>query len=1707
MKREYGLLLTGIILLSGVILWIGMQRADFELTEKAIPPGSRTLTIRLRAPVTDPQKVSFSLDPEVPVVGLRRLGEDALLLLLGSPLEAGMRYTLRAEGGLSGSVRLQVEPLRMRFLPAVFQGPGNEPALLLTGNAPLPASEVSLRDEKGKPVPVQAVALSEREVLYLLKASVSAVEIPSIQNRGQALQGGKLDVSPAPFQIRESITDEQNGRLYVRLRFSHWVEGHLQKAAEYITIGEGIPFTMEARGIDLYLYPETRPATSFRVEVRAGFPGSGETSLPETQRLLLSPPGKSRFAWYQPYVHFAPQGTPLLFHADPSSQVEIQIWRILPQNVRLFFRQKAENMWMAYTDESTWWDGGWGGWWGEAELATYAEPVRRGKLPVSLLRSVKRGSETLYAIGGDLPPGIYAVEIQSGWETIRNWFVVSSYGLIARRGIEGVHVWAVRYHSQEPLSGVAVELWGPAGQLLRRATTDRQGYALLPVEGTLEPEGVHAVWSSEVTYLPLRGLRPGRWTFETGGINPQEAGLMVYFAAPRTLYRPGETIEIAGALRTSRLQYPTDLLQVWGRLRNPLGQVVWSGAIACRKDKSWSWSYPLPLTAPTGDYALEILTKDDGDIIGTLPIQVEAFRPERLDIQLRGAPADAEIRFAVRVSYLYGAPGGGLAGEVEARWKPLAPPGEEGYIWLPAIPEDKLRPWSPLTVRTDARGEAQGRLAIPRGYGYGEVRIQAAFTDDEGRPGKARAGIPCMTQPYLVGIRKIPSYVQGGRMLTVPLRILRTADLKVAPEAVSVRAEVIEKQYEPLLVEMPWGGFRQEYRPVERLFYRGMLELRNGEGALTFTPQRGEYEIRIWAPEQAFPTTCTVEAWDWGGESLLLSDPEGGIEIRPQKPVYQVGEKARLLLKLPMQGPVLLTVEREEVFHSQWIASRGDAIEVEVPIKAEQLPGVYIHAMALHGDGAPFRVSRGLLYLPVQDPATRIQVQVEAPERALPGSHFTVQVKSNAPKARLFLAGVDVGALPLQRNDTKDPHDFFYQKRAHTIRVSEQFPYAAPWSAGIVGGGEGAGVEPAEEGLLSERSEKVVSFFWHEIMTDRNGEASVSVQVPAFSGRLRWRAYLLEEKRFGMGEAFTTVAAPVVARLSLPLAMSEGDEVDLALTLQNTTDAPQSGQWRLDIKGEGLRFSAQAGTFTLPAGGRASTPLRVQAVAPLGKVQVHLSLQGRLMQEQEVLLRPPTGVQRKVTLHVLQPGEQISIPDPSADMVRHRARLIGGSVPVVEYVGALWNLMHFPHGCAEQITSQAFASLTAGPWLEKVVGLSPDTQKVHVREALRRLGSYQTGDGGFGYWGGDAADPWLSVYVMHFLLEAKLAGYTEAEPLYERALQRERELLALSPPESRTQAYRALLLARALGTKVRAAFPSITDINVIKDPVIRVLWRGAFAQAGLPLPESPATLPVVTRQHGGELISPTRELALMLYAESFVPADRRSPLLGAARSQLLGDIRHLSTHEMSWLLLALRQMGESAPVQAEVRRGGTSRTYTGELWAETWSGGELTVLNTGQVPLYVAYVVEGVPARPVAPVSAGFRLRSGVRPEGAKLLVSGGQARWTVDVEVMPEVPLPLENVALTLPIPAGWLVESLRQSDEKVLTIYGAEIIHTDQRDDRLHLYLTLRERKVRLELPVRVFLAGRYQLPAFSLLAMYEPTLYATTAVQTLRVEAPPQ
>lgn len=1737
MRRKW-LILFGVVIGVGALVWVWFWGSvDFRVEgpKEGLLPGTRLVTIVLKKPLSEAVELSeapFAVEPGVPVVGWQRAGAERVFLLLGQPLQAGQRYTVRAlpSSGLSGQVKVQVQPLTLTVAPVAYWGAEGTPALLLQANGELSVDRLStvirLRSPEKNAIPFQAVSLSPREALLVLEGRVEKAEVPPVREGSYWVRGAQLSWSDTlPFEVREVVVERQEEGWRIRVRCSHWIEG-LPALEKYLRLEGGEPFTLQVRGIDAYVYPVRLPKGVFRLEVLAGFPGAGK-ALTQSETFQLASPANSPLAWVRPTVHALPVGTPLLFRAGETKEVRMEVWRILPQNVRLFFAQVVERGtgWMTYTKSEE--DYGWGyfPWW--AQLKDYGELLYDRSVSLDALpKRVERG-ETWYGMGHDWSPGVYWVKLEGGSRTISTWVVVGEYGLLARRGKRLLTIWAVSHREKAPLSGVVVEVWGPAGQRLGVARTDRNGQATLPLPPDAEPVGVWSQWEGQPSYLPLAGLYPGRWSFETQGTDPEAVPFLVYLQPGRTLFRPGDTLRIAGFLRTPDLRYPAHptALRLRGELTGPQGKPVWQGTLSCDEKAAWQWQYPLPLAAATGPYRFSLYRSKGGEEekLAELSLAVEFFRPERLAVDMLARREGPSVRLQVQASYLYGAPAAGLSGEVSAAWQPTAPddPQSQGYLWTIQVPDSARKAWereASRTLQLSSEGTAAPLVPLPVGWGYGTLAFSARILDDEGRPNRGVATLACLTQPVLVGLQRLPRYLQAGEPITLSLRALSGEPLRPHTDPLSVRVEVWHRAYMPYVTES-WWGYEWHYRPVEKLYLRTRLALEGGKAEWAFTPREaGEYEVRIWAPQQVYPLSQTVEVWGWGG-GQLQGDPEGHVEITPQALPVKVGQKARFLIKAPLPGRLLVSVERGQVLHSEWLTVTEQTAELSLSVKEAWFPGAYLHVVAFHSaEGAllPFPISRGMVYIPVEQEGRRLQPVIQAPAQALPGQEIEVTVTGLPPKAQVVLAGVDKGILSLQPQDVGDPYEAFYGRRAYGLSVYEHFPYVPVWGPSIVGGD--AGEEAAQS--LREAKETILAFLWGPLEADARGRISVKVRLPAFTGQIRWRAYALTENAFGMGEAFTRVSTPVVARVALPFFLSQGDQLEVPLTLQNTTGQVQTGTWEVRLTGKGLRCIPERGTYSLRPGAILREKLRFEATEPMGLVRFVLMAGGRELQAREVRLRPAEAPQRLLTSYTIQPGESLRVELLGTSFLpaTREVRLAVSPSPLaLQMVGAVRGLIGYPHGCGEQITSRALATLLAGEWVAPLTGLSPDTLRRYTLAAMDKLAALMNEEGALAYWPGGASDEWLSVYGAYFLHEAWRAGYTEAEPLWQKALAHQRARLREGGVSSLPQAFRALLLAQALpSAEARKLFPAPQEVKAIADPLVRTLWWAAFAQVGLPMDTAPLERPpsFASSHHsyGGWLFSPYRDAALLWYAWSFLPAEQRSGRWASLESQLIGELlkaQNLSTQEAAWLLLALRRHLRGQVAGLALQAAGKTYRPQGLLWAmdmTNLAGQEVYAFSAGKSPLSLVVWASGVPVTPQPAQAHGLTLstrledlRTG-RPLAFTALQPGQRCKWIIELTY--DGAQTLENVALTVPLPAGWQADNPRLDPTSSEETFGLEVVYTDRREDRLLYYLTLSRPKARIEIPVQVVHAGRYRFPSVSAEVMYQPELFGNTASQMLEV-----
>ncbi len=134
-------------------------------------------------------------------------------------------------------------------------------------------------------------------------------------------------------------------------------------------------------------------------------------------------------------------------------------------------------------------------------------------------------------------------------------------------------------------------------------------------------------------------------------------------------------------------------------------------------------------------------------------------------------------------------------------------------------------------------------------------------------------------------------------------------------------------------------------------------------------------------------------------------------------------------------------------------------------------------------------------------------------------------------------------------------------------------------------------------------------------------------------------------------------------------------------------------------------------------------------------------------------------------------------------------------------------LIQYPHGCVEQTTSSAFAQL----FLNDVQDVSDEEAKDiknHVDLVLRKLNQFQTYNGGFAYWPYQYdINDYASVYVLHFMIEARDKGFEVSDYIWKNAVNYQKEAAKKYEnsytansyaywDKELTQAYRLYLLAR-----------------------------------------------------------------------------------------------------------------------------------------------------------------------------------------------------------------------------------------------------------------------------------------------------------------------
>jgi uncharacterized protein YfaS (alpha-2-macroglobulin family) len=1516
----------------------------------------------------------------------------------------------------------------------------------------------------------------------------------------------------------------------------------------YVTVTPPVDAGFAVRQKDLCV-TGLEHGTSYDFQLRQGLRAEDGTSLGQTIDVAVRVPDR------MPRVSFRKGGYVLPLGGDGGLPLQsVNVERATLEVYRIGERNLLAQLSDGFFGDNL------SGWSRERIADEAGARVFRGEVAIDGTRNqeVTTALPTAELLGA-LEAGLYVIvaapkgEVVEDWQQqATQWFTVSDLGLSTLQGDDGLTVIARSLQSALPTPGVTLRLVARNNEVLASADTDTEGRAhfaggLMRGEGGNAPRALYASGpAGDFTFLDLQGQALDLVDQGVDGRAPP-GPLDAFAYTERGIYRPGETVHLAVLLRDD-LAHAVTGVPLTLKLLRP--DAVEADTLTLQPGSAGGGTIDIPIagSAFTGQWTVNVMAGAGGPTIGSTTFLVDDFVPPRIEL---GMAFDHPVLHAgdplgvtLDASYLYGAPAADLNGELElvvqAATTPFAafPDYSFGLVQEPFLPQRV----DPRPIRTDAAGKAAASLPLDLDLDTTqplEAEVRGRVFDIDGRPVQTSRTLPLRLLPAYVGIRPafaeaLPADSEAGFDI-----LLLDADGKALPGR-RLAWELVREDYDYVWFER-YGQWDYDTVVLDNRLQAGELAVdAEGRGHVAVPVGSGRYRLEVYDQGTSAATSYRFTAGWWATAGTAGEKPDA-VQVRIDAATATSGT-VRAFVKPPYPARVLLALADSEV---------RELTEVEIPAAGRIVEltgwqprpgGSYLLATAYAATGVvrpqlPARAV-GAAWIPGEQAAERLAVQLEAPSQVLPQTTMKVGIAVDGlgagNPAFVTLAAVDAGILQLTAYDPPDPATWYLGKRRLGLELRDIYGRLIDPSGRrgrIVSGGDARA--RLQLGGLDLRSSRTVALFQGPIALDSAGHAEVTLDIPDFNGRLRLMAVAWSADRVGGADARTIVRPPVIADLTLPRFLAPGDRADLRLRLTNL-DGP-AGAYRVSLAPSGAigLDRTEVAIAELTPNQPVDQSLTLSAGDLPGSGGIALAVDGpdgfHLDRQFEIAVRAARPYETRRQLALLPAGQSLTIDRALiADMVpgSAEATLTVAAHPSFDVAGLLHEVERYPYGCSEQLASKGLPLLFSSA-LEP--DLPPDEagrRAAMESDVLRRLTSLQAARGGFAVWSPLGAEEfWLTAYIGDFLLLARERGVHVPEATLDRTL----DWLAArwsridgTAPDITAGAYAGLVLTRARRLDLsNVRYFADRFATRLPTPLARAQLAATLAELGdsgraeavFAAAGTASRAPDIGySDHGSELRDEAGVISVAAEAGLLSPAELLP--LGDRLAQRLAATRWTSTQERAWVVRA---------AAALTAIGGTMHlTIDGhDLPGDTQSiertlhftGDDMrtTVRNLGDHPAYRALTTTGVPLSPASAAADGFSIERRIyRPDGAPADLAGLRQNDQLMVVIAGRVTAGGSHRALVVNLlPAGIELENVRFAGTPSLEEFAwlGELttpVNIELRDDRYVAAVDLDgdNPAFRLAYLARAVTPGSFVAPGAAVEDMYQPYLFAREASGRLAI-----
>lgn len=1357
--------------------------------------------------------------------------------------------------------------------------------------------------------------------------------------------------------------------------------------------------------------------------------------------------------------------------------------------------------------------------------------------------------------------GVYLVAVNSEEEAYlgaTKLVSISDIGLIAKQGKDELWIFANSIKTNEPIKDLELTVVSSNNQSVHTFKTDADGIAHVDKLSEKAPgfkvAMITASTQDDFNFLLLEDSQVLTSRFDVEGLRDNASGYQVFIYGQRDIYRPGETMHFNTVLRTQDWK-TAGKVPLKLRLLTPNGREFRTWRKTTNEQGAVESEIPLDAGVLTGTYVLEVYNANEV-LLGSQAVSVEEFMPDRIKVDLSGAAKDymsgQKVSLTATAVNLFGPPASNRNYQMDFQLQ------RKGFT-AKAFPEYSFNIPAETAFERDSRqgttneqGQASEQFALAAGLqdiGVLEGKIYVTVFDENGRPVNRLQRFDVYTQPVFYGIRLPDSYV--GTNAPVPVDIVGVGKSGALQNGATASIEVVRLEYQTV-VEKKYERLQYTSRKKEKLVYSNKLTLAGGKGTFRYVPTvSGEYEVRVKRPGAAHYTLANFYAYGYGYtqySSFEVSN-EGQVLMETDKDSYKTGESAKVLFKTPFDGRLLVTVERNNVLEQHILTTEKKAAELTFKIKEAHLPNVFVTATLirpLDASDMPLTVAHGFQPIAVEDPDRKLPVSITAVEKSRSKMKQQIRIKTE-PNAEVTLAVVDEGILQIKNSKTPDIHGHFYQKRALEVTSYDLYAQLFPElsiSGTSSSGGDGYDLERRINPLSNGRTE-LVSFWSGQLKANGSGDVTFDVNIPQFSGDLRIMAVAYKDNAFGSATKNMKVADPIVISAGLPRFLSPGDELVLPVNISNTEAKGTTATVSVQLAGPLAAGQAPVTqNISIPAGKESRAVFSIKALTAIGvgKVTVKVNaFKETFVNQTEITVRPASPLLKTNASGLIAADKQGQIDLRSSFIpATASSQVVLSRSPLVQGGGkALSTLLGYPYGCLEQTVSKAFpqiyfADLTksmAAPVYTVKSGESDFNPMTNVQQAIRKVESQQLFNGGVGMWpGATREDWWATAYAVHFLEEARRAGFEVNAKTLSRAVEyltaqsgttANREViiastgngLAYDAQPTGTQTRKTVARREAIYSLYVLALnghPNRASMNYYKqNPHLltadsKYLLAGAFQLAGDARSFNTLLPRTYVAENTGRYTddsysSPLRNMSLVLNTLiELDPSNAQIQGLGRQLSQAIQSASYLNTQEAAFAVLALGKLARktaNSTVTASVSANGKPLgQFTGKELkiSKGIINQKLQVKTQGKGDLYWFAQTAGMSATGnYVEEDQGISIRRQfLTHSGAPVQSFRQNDLVVVKLTLASTNGLPVENIVVTDLLPSGFEIENPRITEPRDMPwITKASVPeYYDIRDDRIHFFTTADAQEKTFYYQVRVVSKGTFTVGPAAADAMYQ-------------------